>query len=97
MLEGGGGVEANFDFSDLAHGLTVTTVTILAREMPLEILSTKSRDMTSRARKISLKFVENMSIFNRIYYANIVTRGPRNTSKACFVQKLSIALLVPTL
>ena len=26
-----------------------------------------------------------MSIFNRIYRANIVTSGPRSTSKACFV------------
>ena len=28
-----------------------------------------------------------MSIFNRIYRANIVTSGPRSTSKACFVKK----------
>ena len=38
-----------------------------------------------------------MSIFNRIYRANIVTSGPRSTSKACFVKKkLSIAFLAPT-
>ena len=42
--------------------------------------------MTSRVRKISLKFFEKMSIFNRIYRANIVTSGPRSTSKACFVK-----------
>ena len=46
--------------------------------------------------KISLKFVEKMSIFNRIYLANIMTSGPRSTSKACFVKKLSIAFLAPT-
>ena len=28
-----------------------------------------------------------MSIFNRIYHANIVTSGLRSTSKACFVKK----------
>ena len=53
-------------------------------------------NVTSRARKISLKFVEKTSIFNRIYRANIVTSGPRSTSKACFVEKLSIAFLAPT-
>ena len=37
-----------------------------------------------------------MSIFNLIYRANIVTSGPRSTSKACFVKKLSIAFLAPT-
>ena len=52
--------------------------------------------MASRARKISLKFVEKISILNRIYRANIVTSGPRSTSKACFVKKLSIAFLAPT-
>ena len=61
----------------------------------IESYSTKSRDVTKGARKISLKFVEKTSIFNRIYCANIVTSSPRNTSKACFVQKLSIALLAP--
>ena len=75
---------------------SATTVTILAREMRLKVFSTKSRDVTSRGRKISLNSVEKMSIFNRIYRANIVTSGPRNTSKACFVQKLPIALLAPT-
>ena len=55
-----------------------------------------ANNVTSRARKISLKFVEKMAIFNRIYRANIVTSGPRNTSKACFVKKLSIAFLPPT-
>ena len=55
-----------------------------------------ANNVTSRARKISLKFVEKMSIFNRIYRANIVTSGPRSTSKACFVKKLSIAFLAPT-
>ena len=33
---------------------------------------------------------------NRIYRANIVTSGPRSTSKACLVKKLSIAFLAPT-
>ena len=37
-----------------------------------------------------------MSIFNRIDRANIVTSGPRSTSKACFIEKLSIAFLAPT-
>ena len=37
-----------------------------------------------------------MSIFHRIYRVNIVTSGPRSTSKACFVKKLSIAFLAPT-
>ena len=48
-----------------------------------------ANNVTSRARKIFLKFVEKMymSIFNRIYRANIVTSGPRSTSKACFVKK----------
>ena len=46
-----------------------------------------ANNVTSRARKISLKFVEKMSIFNRMYRANIVTSGPRSTSKACFVKK----------
>ena len=55
-----------------------------------------ANNVTSRARKISLKLVEKMSIFNRIYRANIVTSGPRSTSKACFVKKLSIAFLAPT-
>ena len=55
-----------------------------------------ANNVTSRARKISLKFVEKMSIFHRIYRANIVTSGPRSTSKACFVKKLSIAFLAPT-
>ena len=45
-----------------------------------------ANNVTGRARKISLKFVEKMSIFNRIYRANIVTSGPRSTSKACFVK-----------
>ena len=56
-----------------------------------------ANNVASGAWKISLKFVEKMSIFNRIYHVNIVTSGPRNTSKACFVEKLSIALLTPTL
>ena len=56
-----------------------------------------ANNVTSRARKISLKFAEKMSIFNRIYRANIVTSGPCSTSKACFVEKLSIAFLAPTL
>ena len=55
-----------------------------------------ANNVTSRARKTSLKFVEKMSIFNRIYRANIVTSGPSSTSKACFVKKLSIAFLAPT-
>ena len=55
-----------------------------------------ANNVTSRARKISLKFVEKMSIFNRIYRANIVTSGPRSTSKACFAKKLSISFLAPT-
>ena len=55
-----------------------------------------ANNVTSRARKISLKFVEKMSISNRVYRANIVTSGPRSTSKACFVEKLSIAFLAPT-
>ena len=55
-----------------------------------------ANNVTSRARKVSLKFVEKMSIFNRIYRANIVNSGPRSTSKACFVKKLSIAFLAPT-
>ena len=54
-----------------------------------------ANNVTSRGRKISLKFVEKMSIFNRIYRANIVTSGPHSTSKACFVKKLSIAYLAP--
>ena len=64
-------------------------VTILAREMRLKVFSNISGaklpilNVTSRARKISLKFVEKMSIFNRIYRANIVTSGPSSTSKAC--------------
>ena len=37
-----------------------------------------------------------MSIFNRMYRANIVTSGPGSTSKACFVKKLSISFLAPT-
>ena len=44
-----------------------------------------ANNVTCRARKISLKFVEKMSIFNRINRANIVISGPRSTSKACFV------------
>ena len=82
--------------------LRVALVTILAREMRLKVFSTTfiwcqtANNVTSRARKISLKFVEKMSIFNRIYRANIVTSGPRSTSKACFVKKLSIAFLAPT-
>ena len=40
-----------------------------------------ANNVTSRARKISLKFVEKMSIFNRINRANIVTSGPRSTSQ----------------
>ena len=76
-------------------------VTILAGEMRLKVFSTKSRanNVTSRARKISfllIKFVEKMSFFNRIYRANIVTSGPRSTSKASFVEKLSIAFLAQT-
>ena len=46
-----------------------------------------ANNVTSRARKIFLKFVEKMSIFNRIYRANIVTSGPRSTPKACFVEE----------
>ena len=70
-------------------------VTKLAREMRLKVFSTISRanNVGSRSRKSSLKFVENMSIFNRIYRANTLASGPRNTSRACFVQKLSNALL----
>ena len=55
-----------------------------------------TNNVTSRARKISSKFVEKLSNLNRIYRANIVTSGPRSTSKACFVKKLSIAFLAPT-
>ena len=55
-----------------------------------------ANNVTSRAWKISLKFFKMMSIFNRMYRANIVTSGPRSTSKACFVKKLSIAFLAPT-
>ena len=54
----------------------------------------RANNATSRARNISLKFVEKVSIFNRIYRANIVTGGPRSTSKASFVEKLSF--LAPT-
>ena len=46
-----------------------------------------ANNVTSRARRIFLKFVQKMSIFNRIYRANIVTSGPRSTTKACFVKK----------
>ena len=53
-------------------------------------------NVTSRARKISFKFVEKMSIFNRIYRANIVTNGPRSTSKVSFVEKLLITFLAQT-
>ena len=60
------------------------------------ILCQTANNVTSRAHKISLKFVEKMSIFNRIYRSNIVTGGPRSTSKACFVKKLSVAFLAPT-
>ena len=62
----------------------------------IESFSTISRanNATSRARKISLKFVEKVSIFNRIYCANIVTSGSRSTSKASFVEQLSF--LAPT-
>ena len=42
------------------------------------------------------QFFGKMSIFNHIYCANIVTSGPRSTSKASFVEKLSIAFLAPT-
>ena len=56
-----------------------------------------ANNVTSRARKIFLKFVEKMWIFNRTYRANIVTSGSRSTPKACFVEKkLSIAFLAPT-
>ena len=55
-----------------------------------------ANNVSSRARKISLKFVEKMSVFNRIYCAIIVTSGPRRTSKACFVEKLSVAFLAPS-
>ena len=73
-------------------------VTILAGEMRLKVFSTLSRgnNVTCRARKISFKFVEKMSIFNRVHRANIVTSGPRSTSKASFVEKLSIAFLAQT-
>ena len=60
------------------------------------ILCQTANNVTSRARKISRKFVEKMSIFNRINRANIMTSGPRSTSKACFVEKLSITFLAPT-
>ena len=53
-----------------------------------------TNNVTSRARKISLKFVEKMSIFNRIYRANIVTSGPRSTSKACLFNRISRANFV---
>ena len=91
-----------FEVDQRLEMLRVALVTILAREMRLKVFSTTyiwcqtANNVTSRARKISLKFVEKMSIFNRIYRANIVTSGPRSTSKACFVKKLSIAFLAPT-
>ena len=40
--------------------------------------------------------LKTISIFNCIHSANIVTNGPRSTSKAYIVQKFSIALLAPT-
>ena len=81
----------------------VRLVTILAREIWLKffqlfnyISCQTANNVTSRGRKISLKFVEKISILNRIYRANIVTCGPRITSKACVVEKLSIAFIAPT-
>ena len=77
-----------FEVYQALEMLRVELVTILAREMRLKffhfIWCQTANNVTGRARKISLKFVEKMSIFNRIYRANIVTSGPRSTSKACF-------------
>ena len=58
-----------FEVDQALEMLRVPLVTILAREMRLKAFSTISRanNVTSPARKISLKFVEKMSIFNRIY------------------------------
>ena len=52
--------------------------------------------LATLGKSLLIKFVEKMSIFNRIYRANIVTSGPRSTSKASFVEKLSIAFLAQT-
>ena len=89
-----------FEVDQRLEMLRVPLVTILAREMRLKVFFNyvwcqTANNVTSRARKISLKFVEKMSIFNRMYRANIVTSGC-STSKACFVKKLSIAFLAPT-
>ena len=89
-----------FEVDQRLEMLRVPLVTILARGMRLKVfqlyLGQTANNVTSRARKISLKFVEKMSIFNRMYRANIVTSGPRSTSKACFVKKPSIAFLALT-
>ena len=56
-----------------------------------------ANNVSSRARKIFLKFVEKMSSFNRIYRANIVTSGPRSTPRLVLLKKkLSIAFLAPS-
>ena len=65
-----------FEVDQRLEMLRVALVTILAREMRLKVFSTfwcqTANNVTSRARKISLKFVEKMAIFIRIYRANIV-------------------------
>ena len=78
-----------FEVDQRLEMLRVALVTILAREMRLKsffnyISCQAANNVTSRARKISLKFVEKMSIFNRIYRANIVTSDPRSTSNCLF-------------
>ena len=92
-----------FEVDQRLEILRVPLVTILARKIWLKVFQLfnyiscqTANNVTSRGQKISLKFVEKISIFNRIYRANIVTCGPRIFSKACVVEKLSIAFIAPT-
>ena len=55
----------------------------------------RANNATGRARIIPSWFVEQNSMFNRISRGNSVTSGSRNASKACIVQKFSIAPLAP--
>ena len=77
-------------FDQAVEKLGGALVTILARGLRLKIFSC---NVTTHSGKISPWLIEQ--IFNRIYRANSVTSGTHNTSKACIVQKHSIAHLAP--
>ena len=80
-----------FNVVQILEMLRVPLVTKLAREMQFNVFSTRANNVTSHARKISLKFVKKIqfsSVFSSVFIAPILWlyySGPCNTSKAKLV------------